>query len=147
MLRRHFRDLHPRDIVYIPWERGPYPRCKRCNMQCNPAYPKHNQKKKCQVGRKQREQRDKAIDAALALCQLIYINGDVLRVVDAFRYLRRIMAQDDDNIHAVRGQIKKTRGIWARISQILRAENSPPKVSAKFYKVVVQSVLLYGSET
>jgi hypothetical protein len=27
------------------------------------------------------------------------------------------------------------------------AENTPPKVSAKFYKAVVQSVLLYGSKT
>ncbi len=27
------------------------------------------------------------------------------------------------------------------------ADNTPPKVSAKFYKVVVQSVLLYGSKT
>jgi hypothetical protein len=26
-------------------------------------------------------------------------------------------------------------------------DNTPPKVSAKFYKAVMQSVLLYGSET
>ena len=70
-------------------------------MQCNPAYPKHNQKKKCQVGRKQREQRDKAIDLALALRQLFYVNKDVLGKVDAFRYLGRIMVQDDDNMCAV----------------------------------------------
>ena len=57
------------------------------------------------------------------------------------------MAQDDNNIRAVRSQIKKARGTWTRVIQILRAENVPPKVSAKFYKAVVQSVLLYGSET
>ena len=28
-----------------------------------------------------------------------------------------------------------------------QADNTPPKVSAKFYKVVVQSVLRYGSKT
>ena len=67
--------------------------------------------------------------------------------VDAFRYLGCIMAQDDDDICAVRSQIKKARGIWARVSQILTSENAPPKVSAKFYKAVVQSVLLYGSKT
>jgi hypothetical protein len=27
------------------------------------------------------------------------------------------------------------------------ADNTPPKVSAMFYKAVVQSILLYGSET
>ena len=66
------------------------------------------------MGREQWDQREKAIDAALALCQLFYINGDVLGKVDAFRYLGHIMAQDDDNICAVRSQIKKARGIWAR---------------------------------
>jgi hypothetical protein len=47
----------------------------------------------------------------------------------------------------VRSQIKKSQGIWARVGQVLQADNTPPKVSAKFYKAVVQSVLLYGSET
>ncbi len=35
----------------------------------------------------------------------------------------------------------------ARVGQVLQADITPPKVSAKFYKVVVQSVLLYGSKT
>ena len=48
---------------------------------------------------------------------------------------------------AVRSQIKKARGTWARVGQVLQADNTPPKVSAKFYKAVVQSVLFYGSET
>jgi hypothetical protein len=30
---------------------------------------------------------------------------------------------------------------------VLTVENTPPKVSAKFYKAIVQSVLLYGRET
>ncbi len=30
---------------------------------------------------------------------------------------------------------------------MLTAENTPPKVSAKFYKAVVMSFLLYGSKT
>ena len=47
----------------------------------------------------------------------------------------------------MRSQIKKARGIWARVGQVLQADNTLPKVSAKFYKAVVQSVLLYGSET
>ena len=63
-----------------------------------------------------------------------------------FRYLGRILAQDNDDIRAVQSQIKKARGIWAQVGQVLQADNTPPKVSAKFYKAVVQSVLLYGSE-
>jgi hypothetical protein len=33
------------------------------------------------------------------------------------------------------------------VGQVLQADDTPPKVSTKFYKAVVQSVLLYGSET
>ncbi len=70
MLRRHFRDVHPEDTVYIPWEGGPHPRCGQCRMQCNPAYPKHAQTKTCKVSRERREQREKAMDACLSLCQM-----------------------------------------------------------------------------
>jgi hypothetical protein len=34
-----------------------------------------------------------------------------------------------------------------RVSNVLRAQNAPPRISAKFYTAVVQSLLLYGSET
>ncbi len=43
--------------------------------------------------------------------------------------------------------MRKARGTWACVGQVLRAENVPPRVAAKFYKAVVQAVLLYGSKT
>ena len=61
--------------------------------------------------------------------------------------LGRLLAQDDDNIQAIRAQLRKARGTWARVGQVLRAENVPPQVAAKFYKAVVQAMLLYGSKT
>ncbi len=64
-----------------------------------------------------------------------------------FKYLGRLLAQDDDDVQAVRQQIRKARGTWAHVGQMLRGENAKPRVAAKFYKAVVQSVLLYGSET
>ncbi len=67
--------------------------------------------------------------------------------VKVFRYLGRLLSQDNDGVQAVRNQICKARGTWARIGQVLRRENAPPRVSAKFYKAIVQSVLLYGSKT
>jgi hypothetical protein len=63
---------------------------------------------------------------------LFYIGDDVLEKVATLRYLGWILLQDDDGIRAVRIQIKKARGIWARVSQILRADNTPPKISAMF---------------
>ncbi len=67
--------------------------------------------------------------------------------VEVFGYLGRLLSQDDDDVQAVRNQLCKVRGTWARIGQVLRRENAPPRVSAEFYKAIVQSVLLYGSET
>ncbi len=64
-----------------------------------------------------------------------------------FKYLGRLLAQDDDDIQAIRAQLRKARATWARVRQVLRAENVPPWVAAKFYKAVVQAVLLYGSKT
>ena len=92
-------------------------------------------------------QRDSAIMLALALPQLFYAEGEVLERVESFRYLGRILAHDDEDVRAVRSQIRKARETCARVGQVLQANNTPPKVSAMFYKVVVQLVLLYGSET
>ena len=83
----------------------------------------------------------------MALRQLFYVEGEVLEKVESFRYLGRILAQDDEDVRAVRSHIKKARGTWARVGQVLQADNTPPKVSAMFYKAVVQSVLLYSSES
>jgi hypothetical protein len=46
----------------------------------------------------------------------------------------------------VRHQLRKAQGTWARIGQVLRSKNATPRVAAKFYKAVVQAVLLYGSK-
>jgi hypothetical protein len=41
----------------------------------------------------------------------------------------------------------KARKSWARISCILARDGATPRVSGMFYKAVVQSILLFGSET
>jgi hypothetical protein len=58
-----------------------------------------------------------------------------------------MMAQDNNNVQAVQCQLRKAQGTWARIGQVLRSENATPRLAAKFYKAIVQAVLLYGSET
>jgi hypothetical protein len=43
--------------------------------------------------------------------------------------------------------MRKAWGVWARVGQVLRGENVMPRVATKFYKVVVQAILLYGRGT
>ena len=66
--------------------------------------------------------------------------------VPVFKYLGRFVALDDVDTQAA-SNLKKARRVWARISNILRAENASPRVSGMFYKATVQSVLLFGAET
>ncbi len=91
-------------------------------------------------GTARRHQRDMAVQSALALHQQFTVHGDVFKV---FRYLGRLLSQDDNDIQAMQSQLCKARGTWARVRQVLLKKNAPLRVSAKFYKaIIVQSVLL-----
>jgi hypothetical protein len=116
-------------------------------MQCNPSYPAHINTKECQAGMERRHQLDMAIRLALALCQQFTIQDQVLERVDVFKYLGRLLSQDNNDVQAVRAQLCKARSTWVQVGNVLQAQNAAPRVSAMFYKAVIQSVLLYGSET
>jgi hypothetical protein len=100
MMRRHFRDLHPMDYIVVKKE-GRYPRSPRCNTQVDPRYPVHINTRECRMGAARRHQRDMAVRSALALRQQFMVYGDVLERVEVFRYLGRLLSQDDDDIQAV----------------------------------------------
>ena len=94
-------------------------------MQVDPRVPTHINTKECRIGTARRHQRDMAVCSALALRQQFTVHGDVLERVEVFRYLGRLLSQDDDDIQAVRSQLCKARGTWARVGQVLRKENAP----------------------
>ncbi len=75
------------------------------------------------------------------------VHRNALEKVEVFKYLGRMMMQDNNDIQAAGYQLRRARGTWACIGQVLRSENLTPRVAANFYKAVVQAVLLYGSET
>jgi hypothetical protein len=75
------------------------------------------------------------------------VYGDKLERVEVFKYLGRLLAYDDSNTQAMRGNLKKVRKSWDRVSRILRAENTSAKVCGVFYIAIVQAVQLFGSET
>jgi hypothetical protein len=88
-----------------------------------------------------------AILSALALRQQYTVHGDVLERVEVFKYLGRMMAQDDNDIQAIWAQLRKARATWARVGQVLQSENASLFVAARFYQAIVQAILLYGSKT
>ena len=53
----------------------------------------------------------------------------------------------DDDWPAVAGNLAKARKSWGRLQGILSREGATKRVSGKFFKAIVQQVLLFGAET
>ncbi len=88
-----------------------------------------------------------AVSLILALrCEFI-VNGSILEHVEVFKYLKCLLAQDNDDAQAIRQQMQKAREVWDCVGQVLRGENIMSWVVTKFYKAVIQAILLYGSKT
>jgi hypothetical protein len=57
----------------------------------------------------QKHQWETGISLALALRQQILVRGDVLEWVEVYKYLGRLLAQDDNDIQAICAQMWKAR--------------------------------------
>ena len=64
-----------------------------------------------------------------------------------FVYLGRPLSCTNKDWPAIYRNLQKARQRWASVSRVLTREGASPRISGMFYKAVVQSVLLYGSET
>ena len=67
--------------------------------------------------------------------------------VDSFKYLGWILNQVDEYWPAVLHEIWRVRQVWGRLGKLLSREGSESIILAKFYRSVVQAVLLFGSDT
>jgi hypothetical protein len=101
----------------------------------------------CQRGWERKWQHAAAVRSQEALERLFTAYGEELEKVEVFMYLGRLIAYNDTNTQAMRSNLRKARGCWARILRVLRAENADARTCRMFYKATVQTVLLYGNET
>jgi hypothetical protein len=127
----------------------PLLRCNRCGLQISYAAMNgwHHETALCKVGVARKVQHAAAERAHLALRQTFIAYGEELEKVEVFKYLGRLLAYNNNATQAVRNNLKKAQGIWARLSRMIRAENASPRVCGVFYKATVQSILLFGSKT
>ncbi len=118
-------------------------------MQTKPRalYGWHQRTQLCQDGWDRNMQHETAETARIALAQLLMAYGDELERVEVLKYLRWLLAYDNNNTHAMWTNLAKARKSWEQISCFLRAENALPKVCGMFYTTTIQAVLLFGSES
>ncbi len=121
--QRHFLDRHPQDLVYL-LSKGtvPLPRCKRCGMQteCRALLGWHQCTQLCQEGWDKKVQHEAVETARVALTQLFTTYGDELERVEVFKCLGWLLAYDNNDTQAMRGNLKKAHKSWDGVTRILR---------------------------
>jgi hypothetical protein len=79
-------------------------------MQVNFAYPRHTRTKECAMSMARQQQQEAAGASALALRCQFTVHGDALEKVEVFKYLGRMMAQDDNTPRPCGTSCAKPRG-------------------------------------
>ena len=147
-MRRHFRSRHLEDIIIIN-EEGLLPQCVQCGIfQSNVNSEKHLQSEDCKryAQIKNNKRLDRCNKAATNV--KFQLNNNDIKKVNDFKYLGRIIDDTDDDLKAVENQLKKARATWGRIGKILKIKtDSNIRIMSIFYKVIIQTILLYGSES
>ena len=67
--------------------------------------------------------------------------------LEVFKYLGRLLDRSVDDWPEVLRNIRKARQVWGRLGKLLLREGGEPEVSEKFYRAVLQAVILFGAET
>ena len=67
-------------------------------------------------------------------------------MVTSFKYLGRVLTAASDDWTVLVGNLRKARKIWEQMARIMGQEVANPRVSGIFFKVVVHTVFLFGSE-
>ena len=146
-MRRHFRQRHIMDTIVIE-EEGQLPQCRWCGLfGRNVLNESHTESNDCSDFSVKRKRFYRAIRQESAKDVEFNVGGQVLKKSRQFRYLGRILDDEDDDNHAALRQLARAREKWGRIGRVLQSEGVSPRVMGYFYKAIVQAVLLYGSES
>ena len=147
-MRRHFSVRHGRTMLHINGDPIPH-RCELCGMLVTPNSLQrgHRNSAMCRAEAERVRTAVAIRRARAALDVKFYAYGQELERVETFKYLGRLLSSMDSDWPALYSNLKKARQKWARLSCLLAREGASPRVSSMFYKAIIQSVLLYGSET
>jgi hypothetical protein len=145
-MRQHFCYRHYDQGLSFNEDRS-YDKCDLCMKHVRPArLAEHQESKLCKAGNARRKTRE-LIAAAQLPAPTFYIGEDAVERVSKFRYLGRILSQDDHDLSACVRNIQRAKAKWAAVSKVLTREGASKKSFARFYLVIVSTVLLYGSDT
>ena len=146
-LRKHFAFRHPQDTLEI--SNCELIRCDKCKMFINKSdnLDKHEKTEIC-IQLSTRITKLKRVEKCTkAKSKNFMVNDKEIDKVNEFKYLGRWVNDKNNDWLAIKNNMNKAKQRWSHVRKILVRDNANRKTMAYFYKAVVQSVLLYGSET
>ena len=147
LIRKHFQKRHVEDTIVVR-EEGQLPRCNGCGLFSRVANTQaHLATRSCKDGTVKRQLLRRAKLQEQAQKVVFKVDGRDLKRSHRFKYLGRILDEDDDDEHAALRQLHRAREKWGRLGAVLRGQNASARTRGYFYKAIIQAVLLYGSET
>jgi hypothetical protein len=113
-MHSHFMWRHPNDVLRIIEEGDePYPKCALCQKHIRPqSVANHGGTIECKKGQELKKKQKARLDAHEAQAIRFTVGTSKLENVDQVCYLGRPMLNNDDNIGAIRHNIKKARKKW-----------------------------------
>ena len=142
----HFCTRHP--SVRLEYTTpGALFQCPHCGLFMSSLPANHHTSQFCQRYSRRRLLLDNERLQQDALMARFYVGDLEIEIVRLFQYLGRIICDDDSDDVAAYTQLKKARACWGRLGAILRSDGASPTTMGKFWKTILQAVLLYGSET
>ena len=141
----HFNLRHPNADIIIEQD-GRLEKCAFCGMRAK-NMNRHHQSNTCAKARTRRINEERQDSQAEAEVKEIKINGVRIKRVKTFRYLGRILSEDDCDSKCIDDQLKRAKKKWNCIAKILKREGANAVCMEKFYLTIVQAVLLYGADS
>jgi hypothetical protein len=67
------------------------------------------------------------------------VNGKKIKTVSKFKYLGRMVSNNDSDDATILRNLKRARKKWGRLSRLLTVDGANPMAMGIFYKVIVQT--------
>ena len=76
-----------------------------------------------------------------------HIGAEPIEFVSDFRYLGRILTEDDSDDMAAYTRMQKAKHVWGRFSHLSHLDGASVETMGRFCRTIVQQTLLFGAAT
>ena len=144
-LHRHIRET----MLILEDDNLPYPLCPPfyIMLPLTSLNGKNTTIAQCTKGSEQKRRRLMAEDLREITARTFQAYVISPKLVTSLKYLGNIMTASDDDWPELLRNLNNSRKSLDPLSTILRKEGENPRVLGKFFKAVVQAVIIMGSET